>query len=178
VARRKGVDITTSGSGNPGASNVGRVLGRKAGILVFVLDALKAAIPTLVGFLIAGYPGGLALGIASLLGHIFPVTRGFKGGKGVANAAGIGLVLYPAVAVTLAVLWLVVAKLTHRASLASLVIAIGMPVGLAVIGRPWQEIVVAMSVAGLVALRHAGNLMRLVRGQEHSLRRSETVTPD
>lgn len=170
VARRRGIDITAAGSGNPGASNVSRVLGRKAGIAVFVLDALKGFLPALAGFLIDGYAGGLALGTAALLGHIFPVTRRFKGGKGVANAAGMGLAIYPLVAVTLTLLWLVVAKVTKRASLGSLVIAVGMPLGLVLLGRPVGEILTVAAIAALMAARHAGNIARLVRGQEHTLK--------
>jgi glycerol-3-phosphate acyltransferase PlsY len=171
VARRSGVDVTAAGSGNPGASNVGRLLGRKAGIMVFVLDALKGALPALTGLLLDGYAGGLALGLAALVGHIYPVTRRFKGGKGVATAAGIGLMLYPLVAITLTALWLLIAKVTHRASLASLVIAVGIPVGLLIQGRPTGEVLAALGMAALVAFRHIDNMARLVRGEEHTLKR-------
>jgi glycerol-3-phosphate acyltransferase PlsY len=171
VARRSGVDVTAAGSGNPGASNVGRLLGRKAGIMVFVLDALKGALPALTGLLLDGYAGGLALGLAALVGHIYPVTRRFKGGKGVATAAGIGLMLYPVVAITLTALWLLIAKVTHRASLASLVIAVGIPVGLLIQGRPTGEVLAALGMAALVTFRHIDNMARLVRGEEHTLKR-------
>jgi acyl phosphate:glycerol-3-phosphate acyltransferase len=169
VARRRGVDITAEGSGNPGASNVRRVLGRKAGIVVFALDALKGFLPALVGLAIGGPAAGLALGAAALVGHIFPVTRRFRGGKGVANAAGMGLAVYPLVAVVLTALWLLIAKLTGRAVIGSLVIVVGMPVGLVLSGRPVGEIIAVAAIAALMALRHAGNIKRLVRGTEHGL---------
>lgn len=171
VARRRGIDVTAEGSGNPGASNVGRLLGRRAGVIVFVLDAAKGTVPTLVGFALDGYAGGLALGIAALVGHIYPVTRRFRGGKGVATAAGVGLGLYPLVAIVLAALWLLIAKVTHRASLGSLAIAAGIPIGLVLQGRPLGEVLAAVGIAALVAVRHAGNIARLVRGEEHSLKR-------
>lgn len=166
VARGKGVDVTTEGSGNPGASNVGRLLGRRAGVMVFVLDALKGAICAGIGLAIAGHAGGLALGGAAILGHIFPVTRRFRGGKGVATGAGVIIVLYPVISAALAVVWIVTLKLSRKASVASLVIIVGLPIGMAITGRPWQEIVAVLALAAVVVARHADNLRRLVRGDE------------
>ena len=85
VARSKGVDITKVGSGNPGASNIARQFGTKWGVAVFVLDALKGALPALVGVLLDERPLALAMVAAAVVGHMFPATRGFKGGKGVAR---------------------------------------------------------------------------------------------
>jgi acyl phosphate:glycerol-3-phosphate acyltransferase len=96
VARASRVDITTIGSGNPGASNVARVLGWRKGALVLVLDAAKGAIAALIGLLARGWDSGpadprvagYALGAAAIVGHVFPVTRRFRGGKGVATVTG------------------------------------------------------------------------------------------
>ena len=96
VARRSGVDITAAGSGNPGASNTFRLLGWRAGVLVFALDVAKGAIAAGVGLLVAdGHVGAYVLGIAAIIGHTFPVTRHFKGGRGVATGAGVLLVIFP-----------------------------------------------------------------------------------
>ena len=170
VARRRGVDITSIGSGNPGASNVRRVLGRRSGILVFVLDGLKGAAAVGGGFLVAGYAGALALTAAAALGHVFPVTRGFKGGKGVATIGGAMLALYPLVSLVLLVVWLSVARLTKKASLASIAIVVGLPIGLVIVGRPPGELITTIALGVFVIWRHWPNLKRLVRGTEHSLR--------
>ncbi|MFM8530372.1 MAG: glycerol-3-phosphate 1-O-acyltransferase PlsY [Ilumatobacteraceae bacterium] len=170
VARRRGVDITSTGSGNPGASNVRRVLGRRSGVLVFVLDGLKGAAAVGGGFLVAGYAGALALTCAAALGHVFPVTRGFKGGKGVATIGGAMLALYPLVSLVLLVVWLTVARLTKKASLASIAIVVGLPIGLVIVGRPLGVLITSVALGVFVIWRHWPNLKRLVRGTEHSLR--------
>src|SRR5437870_3812335 len=108
IARARGVDIFHAGSGNIGATNVGRVLGRRFGLVVFALDFAKGAVPVaLSGLLPAeahdalGLPNALRVGVAlcSLLGHLFPVYLGFRGGKGVATGAGTVAVLVPGPAV-------------------------------------------------------------------------------
>lgn len=170
VARARGIDITTAGSGNPGASNVSRLLGRRLGILVFVLDGLKGALSVLAGFVAFEYAGALMLACAAVVGHVFPVTRRFKGGKGVATAGGSMLALYPLVSLVLLVLWLSVVKLTKKASLASLAIVVGLPIGLVIVGRPATEIVTTIGLGVFVIWRHWPNLKRLVRGQELSTR--------
>jgi glycerol-3-phosphate acyltransferase PlsY len=169
VARRHGVDVTAAGSGNPGASNVGRLLGRRAGVGVFVLDALKGALPALVGLAVNGTGAGLVLGGAALAGHVFPATRGWRGGKGVATAGGVCVALYPVLGLVAMAAWLVLAKATRRASLASLVATLTVPVGLVVTGRPWGELVGVAAMAGLIVVRHRANLRRLVRGDESTL---------
>jgi len=171
VARRKGVDIRAAGSGNPGASNVGRILGWKAFAFVFVMDLLKGAIAAGVGLWVGGRPAAYALGIAALLGHMFPVWRRFKGGKGVATGAGVMLVLFPLITAVLAVLWVVVARVLHKASLASVAVAIAYPI-LAVVTRvAWVEVAVLTVLAVLVIARHWRNLQRVARGEEFGLPR-------
>lgn len=170
VARARGIDITTAGSGNPGASNVSRLLGRKLGIFVFVLDGLKGALSVLAGFLAFEYAGALMLACAAVVGHVFPITRRFKGGKGVATAGGAMLALYPLVSLALLVLWLAVVKLSKKASLASLAIVVGLPIGLVIVGRPTTEIVTTIGLGIFVIWRHWPNLKRLVRGEELSSR--------
>lgn len=169
IARRRGIDITTSGSGNPGASNVSRVLGRRLGVLVFVLDGLKGALCVLAGFIAFEYAGALALACAAVVGHVFPVTRHFKGGKGVATAGGSMLALYPIVSVVLLAVWLTAVKTTKKASIASMIITIALPIGVAVAGRPGGEVAATSALAAFVVWRHWPNIKRLVRGTEHSM---------
>lgn len=169
VARAKGRNIYTEGSGNPGASNVGRLLGWKYGALVFGLDFAKGALAAGAGLVFFGRPGGWALGIAAMLGHIVPVTRRFKGGKGVATGAGAMVVLFPIVVAVLAVVWLLVAKVLKKASLASVIVAAGFPILALVLGCTWLEFAVLCVLALLVIARHIKNLVRLMRGEELSL---------
>lgn len=172
IANARGVDITAAGSGNPGAANIGRTLGRKLGILVFLLDGLKGAISTAVGYAFAGYAGALTLVFAAVIGHIFPVTRKFKGGKGVATAGGGMIALYPWIGLAMTVLWLLVAKVTKKASLGSLAIALGLPISQVIVGRPAGEVLAGVALFALVIWRHIPNLKRIIAGEEPPLKRS------
>ena len=171
VARSRGVDILAQGSGNPGASNVARVLGSQWGVLVFLLDALKGAMPALAGLAVDTRPGAYVLVSAAVLGHMFPATRRFRGGKGVATMAGAMLVLHPLTWLVLLAVWMIVRKITGKASLASLAITIGLPIGLAVSGvRAW-EIVYVVALCVLVLARHTDNIKRLLMRRELSAHR-------
>ena len=135
VARRRGVDVTAAGSGNPGASNTFRLLGWKAGVLVFALDVLKGALAAGLGLAVDGHRGAYILGVAAILGHMFPVTRRFKGGRGVATGGGVMLVIFPLLTLALTALWIVLARLTHKASIASITVAIAFPIAVALAGH-------------------------------------------
>ncbi len=172
IANARGVDITAAGSGNPGAANISRTLGRKLGILVFLLDGLKGAISAAVGYAFAGYAGALTLVCAAVIGHIFPVTRKFKGGKGVATAGGGMIALYPWIGLAMTVLWLLVAKVTKKASLGSLAIALGLPISQVIVGRPAGEVLAGVGLFALVIWRHIPNLRRIIAGEEPPLKRS------
>lgn len=178
VARQHGVDVTTAGSGNPGASNVIRLLGWKAGAVVLLLDAAKGAIAAGVGLAIDGHRGAWILGVAAVIGHVFPVWRRFKGGRGVATGAGVFLVVYPGVTLVLALVWVAIARGLHKASVASLVVAVLAPVIVIVRGGAAIDIVVVTAVALLLVLRHASNLRRLFRGEEHGLDTRPDDGPD
>lgn len=169
VARRYGVDVTKEGSGNPGASNVVRLLGWKAGALVLILDAAKGAIAAGVGLAIDGHRGAWILGVAAVVGHVFPVWRRFKGGRGVATGAGVFIVVYPGVTLVLALVWVIIARGLHKASVASLTVAVLAPIIVIVRGGSALDIAIVALVAVLLILRHASNLKRLIRGEEHGL---------
>lgn len=170
VARASGVDISTFGSGNPGASNVTRALGWRKGIWVFVLDAAKGAIAAGVGLAIDGRPVGYALGAAAILGHVYPATRGFRGGKGVATGGGVLLVMLPLVGTSVMVLWWIVTKLTGTAAIGSIAAVTAAAVGLVVIGAPAWEFAAVFGLCVLILLRHVDNLRRLVRREEPAMR--------
>jgi acyl phosphate:glycerol-3-phosphate acyltransferase len=168
VARSRGVDILTQGSGNPGASNVARVLGGRWGALVFLLDAVKGALPASVGLILDTRPGAYFLVSAAVLGHMFPATRRFRGGKGVATMAGAMMVLHPLTSLVLTAVWFVTRKVTGKASLASLAITFGLPVCLAVSGVPAWEFASVIALCLLVLVRHIDNIKRLIARRELS----------
>jgi len=158
------------GSGNPGASNAFRVAGTRAGVVVFAGDVAKGIAAVAAGDAVAGRHLAFACGAAAVVGHCFPVTRRFRGGKGVATTAGMTLVLIPVPALVAGVVWGALAKATHKASLASLVAMALLPAGAAAAGRPGWEVAAVGGVAALVVVRHAHNLSRLMHGEEQSLR--------
>jgi acyl phosphate:glycerol-3-phosphate acyltransferase len=166
VARSRNVDITAVGSGNPGASNVARTLGTRWGVFVFALDGLKGALPAALGLLLDSRSSAYLLVGAAMLGHMYPVTRRFRGGKGVATLGGAIAVLHPVVFAALLVVWLAVRKLSGTASIASIAIAIGLPLGVAISGSPAWEVMATIALALLVMLRHTDNIRRLFRGSE------------
>ena len=169
VASASGVDIRRVGSGNPGASNVTRVLGWRRGIWVFVLDAAKGALTAGSGMLVAGRPGGYVLGAAAVIGHVFPVWNRFRGGKGVATGGGIFASLSPVVFTVLVALWFVISRLTRTASLASIVIVVLLPIGVWIVRQePW-EVLATIGVGVLVMARHLGNIRRLLTRREHAI---------
>ncbi|MBI2167981.1 MAG: glycerol-3-phosphate acyltransferase [Actinobacteria bacterium] len=175
VARARGHDVTQEGSGNPGASNIYRILGRGPASLVFAGDIGKGALPALAGLLIAGHGGGYVLGAAAVLGHVYPVTRRFRGGRGVATSAGLAFVLYPLVSLALLVVFFLISTTTHRASIASIVITLALPpLVWASGGEPWDvgvgaegwEVALVGALSLLVVARHSANVRRLIHGEE------------
>lgn len=164
VARAKGVDITTFGSGNPGASNVARAIGWRYGSIVFVLDAAKGAIPALL--LLGHRPSAYICGAVAIVGHIFPATRGFKGGKGIATGAGVLLVLHPLIMIISAVSWIAIMKLSKKASVASIVVVPLVVILLIVTGKPAWEIFAFIGIGLLIEVRHLSNIKRLLSGSE------------
>lgn len=173
VARTKGIDITKVGSGNPGASNVSRIMGRKWGVMVFALDALKGIIPAAVGMVLAGDKVAYGMIAASVLGHMFPVTRGFKGGKGVATMAGAMFVMQPVISLILGAIWYLVLRISKKSSVASIALIIGLPVLAILFHVPRWEIVTMIAINALLLLRHASNIQRLLKGTELSTSHTE-----
>ncbi|MDG2428148.1 MAG: glycerol-3-phosphate 1-O-acyltransferase PlsY [Acidimicrobiales bacterium] len=166
IARRRGVDPTAEGSGNPGATNVYRTAGRRAGMAVFFADAGKGAIATAVGLVIDGRSLGLACWVAATVGHVLPITRQLRGGKGVATGGGGAFVLFPLLGVLIVAVFAFVTRVTGKVSLGSIVISIALPVGVVVAGRGWAEFFVAVGVCLLVLARHQANIIRLISGKE------------
>jgi len=173
VGRREGRDPTREGSGNPGASNAFRTMGRRAGALVLLGDLCKGALAAGLGLATGNRAIAVACGLAAVVGHVLPVTRRLRGGKGVATAAGMALVLVPLPAVAMAAVWVVAAKVSRTASLASIAIAVGLPIAVALDGRPVGEVAAFAACGALVVVRHRSNIDRLRRGAERPLQAYE-----
>lgn len=164
VARAKGIDITTFGSGNPGASNVARAIGWKYGIIVFAIDAAKGALPAIAA--LGHRPTAYLCGAAAILGHIFPLNRKLKGGKGIATGAGVLLALHPPVMLICAAVWIATMKLTKKASVASIVVIPLVMALLVIFGKPAWEIFAFIGIGALIEIRHISNIKRLLSGSE------------
>ena len=189
VARWRGVDILKHGSGNIGATNVGRVLGRPFGVLVFLLDFAKGALPTWIASRWASaseleLPPDLlpvAAAVAAFLGHLFPVYLRFRGGKGVATAAGTVFVLLPRPALAALLAWFVVALVSQYVSLASLTAAVVLcGVRLILTPQPGNDahLVVTLFcliVAAFIFVRHRANIDRLLHGNENRLQENPSM---
>ena len=175
LARAKGVDIRTVGSGNIGATNVVRALGPKVGLAVFVLDVLKGTIPALIAKQVVQAPVGavqiqtisMLMGVVAILGHMFSPFIGFKGGKGVATGFGAALGAIPGAAlVGLAVISLTVA-LTRYVSLGSILAAISVPiVSMLVFRDSLQLLPILLVMAAFIIWKHRANIERLRNGTE------------
>jgi acyl phosphate:glycerol-3-phosphate acyltransferase len=171
VARAHGVDIFKVGSGNPGATNVKRVLGSKAGNTVFALDALKGAVAAgwpLLPFLAMSEASimGLVGVIAAVLGHSFSMFTKFKGGKGVATAAGGLVILIPVASLIGGVVWMLTFFLTRYVSLGSVLAAFAVPAASWLLRNPLPLNLVATALGLFVIIRHRENIKRLLKGTE------------
>jgi len=169
VGRRMGLNPTVEGSGNPGASNVYRLGGRRAGVIVGVIDMLKGAVPAGIALVVAGMPEAHAVWVAAVAGHVWPVTRGFRGGKGVATAGGAGLVINPLIGLACAGVFLLLVRVARIAALGSLGIAIAYPIIAAIAGRPGYEVAVSAGVASILVIRHQSNIRRMLHRDENKL---------
>lgn len=172
VARARGHDILREGSGNPGASNTFRLLGWKAGLVVLLLELGKGAAAAGAGVALDGHRGAFILGVGAVIGHVYPVTRRFKGGRGVATAGGVMAVVFPLETAGLAIVWFAIARGLKKASVASILCALAYPAIVAVRGGSTLDLAVTGGLAALVVSRHLSNLRRLVRGEEPGLGRA------
>lgn len=184
AGRLCGVDLRTKGSGNIGATNALRVLGKKWGYAVFLCDFLKAWLPVklALGWGIAlmvhpaSAPGALA-GFCALLGHSFPVWLGFKGGKGIASSAGVIVGLFPQAFLLCLGTWILLFTTTRYVSVASIAASAALPAGVAVLyflhRSDWLALLVSILMAALAIWRHRSNITRLRAGTEPRFERKK-----
>jgi len=174
VRLKTGKDIRTEGSGNAGATNVLRGYGKGLAALVAAADVGKGAAAVLLVRLVTADPRyAAAAGVAAVVGHVFPIFYGFRGGKGVATAVGVFLALAPlAMLVGLAIFFLVVI-ITRYVSLGSCVTAVLLPPLAGLFHAPRAVLAAAAIVAVLIVLKHRENLERLARGEERKVGRQK-----
>ncbi len=166
IGRMRGVDLRTVGSGNIGAANAFRNLGRGWGILTMALDIGKGVVGVVIGRLLLDDPWPIASGAAVMIGAIFPVWLRFKGGKGVAAAGGVVIGLFPLVAAVLLPVWLVVVAVSRITSLAAVVTALAFTPLAWAFGYGWEYLVLAGVMSLLILVRHRANIGRLLNGSE------------
>lgn len=170
------VDVRKEGSGNAGATNTIRVLGLRAGIPVIIVDVFKGWLAIYLGalFVYSGFGTEqfiafqVALGVASVLGHIFPIYVGFKGGKGVATLFGVGLALFPYSVLTVLGVFLAVFIITKMVSVSSILASVSFPIIVIFLFTiPYLPLIIlAIAVGVFVPVMHHNNIKRILRGEE------------
>ncbi len=170
-------DIRMEGSGNLGGTNAGRVLGKKAGLIVTVLDVTKVLIPTLFARfffktnILDNFDLAALVGFIALIGHSYPVFARFRGGKGVSSFLGVGLVLNPIIALFIFIMWILLKRITNYVSISSMVSCMFAPfIILAIYGtRPAFYIMLAGAL--FIVYLHRTNIQRLLKGTENKIRK-------
>jgi glycerol-3-phosphate acyltransferase PlsY len=171
LARAFGVDIRSAGSGNIGATNVYRTLGRKVGVMTLAGDCLKGLVPILAAKHFGVSGGWVAMvGLAAFLGHVYTVFLGFKGGKGVATALGVFLGISPAAVLAAIVIFSLVLWKWRYVSLASITAAAAMPVLIALVGQKSFILLMSLVIAAIVIFKHRENIERLKAGTENKFK--------
>lgn len=175
-----GIDIRDYGSGNAGATNTFRVLGTSWGSFVMVVDILKGVLASFLYLLLPYYLTNqldrtnfmIGLGLAAVLGHIFPIWAGFKGGKGVATVFGMVIAIQPLVAISVVAVFLLVLYFTRFVSLSSILASLALPVLILVVFNEPELLyrIFAIAVALLVIVTHQKNIGRLLNGNESKAR--------
>ena len=184
-----GKDVRTEGSGNIGATNVARTVGKRIGVAVLLLDALKGAIAVSLAIGLAAGIGQAGLfsvapelvaqagigsflpaphlaGVAAVVGHCFPVWLKGRGGKGVATSLGVFAMLSPYVAIAAAIGWAAAYAKFRVASIGSLLCAIGVPLAMALTGASRHTVIASLCIGAIVVIRHISNLKRIIQKSE------------
>jgi len=166
IAKIKGVDITKLGSGNIGATNVGRFLGKPYFFIVLFLDAIKGFIPTILFKLLFGLEYGILAGLFAVIGHSYSIFMKFKGGKGVATGLGVSIALIPIETVIGFGIWFFILIVFKVMALASIVSAISIFIIVLFLEKSLLIKVVCGIIAFLIVLRHKSNIERMIKGTE------------
>lgn len=168
--KQKGIDIREHGSGNIGATNVFRVVGKKAGILTLLGDGLKGGVSVLLAQGLGGSAMAMALaGLAVVLGHMFPVFSHFRGGKGVATGLGVFLILMPWATLLAGAIWITCCLIWRYVSVASMTAAFSLPIFAFFLGASNTFVIAGIGIGLLIIWRHQDNLERLWQGRESKI---------
>ncbi len=171
LGKAYGIDVRKEGSGNIGATNLYRTVGRKVGIITLISDCLKGLLPVLLVTYSALPPETAAwVGLAAFCGHVFSVFLKFKGGKGVATALGVFLALAPLAVVIAIALFAVCMLIWRYVSLGSIAAAIAMPLAVYLLGGSRNVAVVTLVIAAIIIIRHRENIKRLISGTENKFK--------
>lgn len=164
------IDPRSAGSGNIGFTNILRVAGKPAAILTLLCDTLKGSIPVIFGYYVLNNPGiALGAGFLAILGHIFPVTLKFKGGKGVATSFGVLLAAFPLPGVVAVSIWLTAMLVWRYSSLGALISFGALPLIMAFVQREFQAVLFSFLLLPLIYYRHGENIARLFGGTERKI---------
>lgn len=187
MARARGVDIRSVGSGNIGATNVFRILGRGPGIAVLLIDALKGFIPArfLPSLFLQGVPMAepkyqqlaLIAGFFAIIGHNYTCWLRFKGGKGIATSAGVLIAWVPMALLITLVSWIIIFAASRYVSLASVVAALVLPVAVWATREPRTMIIIATVLSLLAIYKHRSNIQRLLAGTENRIGKKKEKSP-
>lgn len=169
------IDIRSHGSGNAGATNVLRTLGKEAAALAFLGDFLKGVAAVLIGGLLHGVDGALLAGIFVIVGHNWPILLGFKGGKGIATSIGVVIAVKPLMILLIAPIAIFIIYRTKYVSLGSLIGAALLPMFMLITFQPFKYILFGLAIAILAFIRHSSNIERLLNGTENKIGKKSRV---
>lgn len=167
VGKLFGKDVTKEGSGNIGATNVARTIGKKAGIFVLILDALKGFIPVYISKMYFDDPFVAVIAVVAVFGHCYSIFMKFKGGKGVATGLGVLVALSPKVAIIVITLWLGIFLATGYVSLASVISAFMSWIMMNYIEANYYFTIAALVSSLIIVYKHSSNIERLIKGTEN-----------
>jgi len=189
VAKARGVDIRAVGSGNIGATNVFRILGKAAGIFVLLADAAKGWVAVFVMAKLVShwfYPAAgplarewfaICAGVSAILGHNYTCWLRFKGGKGIATSAGVLVALVPGPLLIILSIWIIVFALSRYVSLASIAASFALPFACWAIGESTTIILITGALGALAIYKHKANIQRLIQGTENRIGGKKPQTP-
>lgn len=170
IAKLKGIDLKQTGSGNIGATNVLRTIGKTSAAMTLLGDVLKGSIAVLIGkyFSVEPLYEGI-IGLSSILGHNFSIFLKFRGGKGVATSIGVLLIYSPKTAILTLIIWLLTALITKYSSLGAIVSFGVLPLNIAIFDYSSSKLIIAGMITLMILVRHIGNIERLLKGTERKI---------
>lgn len=175
ICGAKGIDVKKVGSGNAGATNTVRALGKKYGVIVFILDFLKGAVSCIIAKLMGGENFVALAGVFAILGHIFPIYHGFKGGKGVSTTYGTLVVINFWAALIVGALHLILIKATGIVSISTIISFVILPFAMLIFnsGDYYVNVIFTAVISIIVIAAHKENIKRLIKGEENSFKKEK-----